>query len=377
MQGLVFPWVQLLILCVQFHLPGRSAFTWLVSVMHELFENCGSEHKSYLQSESLVFLQEAKPIKTTQNRIMCFMIYKRSAIAIGCQPRVLIRILVMKIGSMKKLLWIFGVLHVSLSAQIHSCCVDVSVNHQNNLLAMNESFAGQHYDPIPFTLESPAGEMISFKTPDGKEGKAYFIKSSTPTDRVVFVFHEWWGLNDYIKKEAERFYSELGNVDVYAIDLYDGKVATTVPEAQKLMGSMTEERSKAIISGAIAHIGKKAKIASIGWCMGGAWSLQSALLEGKQGTGCIMYYGMPESDLKKLKQLHCDIMGVFALKDGYITPEIVKTFEANLKSVGKRITVYNYDSYHAFANPSNPRHNKEYAADAHQKAIQYLKERLR
>lgn len=276
---------------------------------------------------------------------------------------------------MKNLLCLLTIIYGNASAQNYSCC-NISVNHQNNLLAMNPSFANAHLTPEPFKLENQKGSMVTFKTADGKEGHAYLVKSSKPTDKAVFMFHEWWGLNDYIKREAENLQAELGEVNVYAIDLYDGKIATVVPDAQKLMGELKEDRSKAIISGAIALVGKKAKIASLGWCMGGAWSLQSALLEGKQAVGCVMYYGMPESDKKKLKTLNCDVLGIFALQDGFITPAVVKTFEENMKSLKKKITVHNYDSFHAFANPSNPRFNKEYAADAHQKAVAYLKERF-
>jgi carboxymethylenebutenolidase len=277
---------------------------------------------------------------------------------------------------MKNLSLFLFLLCGQLQAQNLSCCMMPSVNHQNNLLAMNESFANAHLVPEPFKLANEKGTSITFKTPDGKEGRAYLVKSSKPTDKVLFVFHEWWGLNDYIKQEAEKLQGELGDVSVYALDLYDGQIAATVPDAQKLMGEMKEERSKAIIKGAINLVGKKAQIASIGWCMGGAWSLQSALLEGKQAVACVIYYGMPEADVAKLRTLHCSVLGIFALKDGFITPEIVKTFEANMKSLKKDITVYNYDSYHAFANPSNPRHNKEYAEDAHAKSLAYLRQKL-
>ena len=194
---------------------------------------------------------------------------------------------------MKKLSFLLFLIYGNIQAQNLSCCSMSSVNHQNNLLTMNESFANAHLTPVPFTLENQKGAIITFKTTDGKEGRAYLVKSIKPTDKVVFVFHEWWGLNDYIKQEADKLQAELDEADVYAIDLYDGKIATTVPEAQKLMGEMNEERCKAIITGAIIFAGRKARIASLGWCMGGAWSLQSALMENKQAVGCVMYYGMP------------------------------------------------------------------------------------
>jgi carboxymethylenebutenolidase len=192
------------------------------------------------------------------------------------------------------------------------------------------------------------------------------------------VFHEWWGLNDYIKREAENLQAELGDVTVYAIDLYDGEVATTQAEAQKLMGGLKEERAKAIIQGAIdAYSTPKAKIATIGWCMGGMWSLQGTLLEGRKAAGCVMYYGMPETDVAKLKTLNCDVLGIFGLQDKFINPDVVKKFEENMKAADKKLIVHNYNAVHAFANPSNPKYDKFSADDAHKKAMLYLKERLK
>ncbi|HWB63570.1 MAG TPA: dienelactone hydrolase family protein [Chitinophagales bacterium] len=257
--------------------------------------------------------------------------------------------------------------------QNKSCC---QMPASNQMLALNESFAATHLPPAPFTLQNSKGRMVVFKTADGKTGRAYVVKSDKPTDKVVFMFHEWWGLNDYIKREADNLQSELGNVDVYALDLFDGAVATTVPEAQQYMSETKDERCRAIIRGAIAMAGSRAKIASIGWCYGGGWSLQSALLEGPQAVACVMYYGLPETDLKKLKTLHCDVLGIFGTQDKFINPEVVKTFEENMKKCGKKITTHSYDADHAFANPSNPKYSKEFAADAHAKALLYLKERL-
>jgi carboxymethylenebutenolidase len=238
---------------------------------------------------------------------------------------------------------------------------------------MNESFAKLHADPLPFTLEKPKGTMVNFKTADGRTSQAYEIKAAKPTDKVLFIFHEWWGLNDYIKQEADKLHDELGDVNVYALDLYDGMVAFTREDAQKLMGTMKEDRSKAIIKGAIDMVGKKAKICNLGWCMGGGWSLQAALLEGDQATGCVMYYGMPEQDVAKLKTLHCDVIGFFGTRDKHINPELVKKFQDNMKSAGKTLTVHNYDADHAFANPSNPVFDKAATDDSRKKELAYLK----
>jgi len=143
------------------------------------------------------------------------------------------------------------------------------------------------------------------------------------------------------------------------------------------MQAVKTERAAAIIKGAEMYAGPKAQFASVGWCFGGGWSLQSALLGGKQTVGCVMYYGMPEKDVAKLKTLNSDVLGLFAEQDKWINPEVVKQFEKDMAAAGKKVTVKEYPADHAFANPSNPKYNKELAADAHQKALAYLKARLK
>lgn len=278
---------------------------------------------------------------------------------------------------MKKIIFALLLVSSAAFAQSQTTCCSVTVSSQNAILAMNEKFASKHEVPAPFKLGEPKGETISFTTKEGANGMAYFIKSTKPTNKVLFVFHEWWGLNDYIKQEAEIFASEMGDVDVYAIDLYDGQVAIDVPTAQKLMSGLKQERAAAIVNGIIAKVGADKAIATIGWCMGGAWSLQSTLLETKQAKACVMYYGMPEKSVERLKTLNCDVLGIFAKQDQFINAELVKTFEANMKAANKKLTVYNYQADHAFANPSNPKHNIEFAADAHAKALQFLVEKLK
>ena len=101
------------------------------------------------------------------------------------------------------------------------------------------------------------------------------------------MIQEWWGLNDYIKRESDNISTELGNVNVLALDLYDGMVAATPDSAMKLVQAVKTERLENIIKGALGYAGPKAKIYTIGWCFGGMWSLQTALLAGKQAVGCV------------------------------------------------------------------------------------------
>jgi carboxymethylenebutenolidase len=265
----------------------------------------------------------------------------------------------------------------SASAQkMASCCAKpiagAAATEVFAMLATNKDFSGGHDAPLPFDYQGE-GKMVTFKTADGKTGSGFEIKSATPSNKYLFVIHEWWGLNDYIKREAATFASEMPGVNVIAVDLYDGKVATTADEAGKYMGEVKTDRAQAILKGAQLYAGSKARIASIGWCFGGGWSLQQAILGGKQTVGAVMYYGMPETDVAKLKKLNSDVLGIFATQDKWINPEVVKTFQKNMAAAGKKVTIMNYDADHAFANPSNPKYNKEYAAKAHAQSLSYLR----
>lgn len=245
------------------------------------------------------------------------------------------------------------------------------------LFASNKDFNANHPAPRPYIHQSVVGKMITFKTPDGQEGKGYLLQAKNRTDKWVFVFQEWWGLNDHIKREAEKFYTDLGNVNVLALDMYDGKIASDAQTAGQYMQQFKQDRGTAIVKGALAYAGKKASVATVGWCFGGGQSLQATLTAGKQAVACVMYYGMPEENTDRLKTLNCDVLGIFATQDKWISGEVVDKFKTNMKTAGKDLIVETYDADHAFANPSNPQFNEQYTREAHRKAISFIKARLK
>jgi carboxymethylenebutenolidase len=243
--------------------------------------------------------------------------------------------------------------------------------------AGDKAFIQAHEDPAPFRLQNKTGTEISFPTPDGRDGHAYEVKAAVPTHNYLFVFHEYWGLNDYIRQMAQQLGTDIGHINVIALDLYDGKVATTSQQAGKYMQGVTDERGRSIIRGAISYAGPHAKIYTIGWCFGGGWSLQATLLAGSQAGGCVMYYGMPEKDVTKLATLHADVLGLFANKDGWINPKVVDQFVSDMGHAHKKLIVKRYDADHAFANPSNPHHDEAATKDAYQQTLTFFAARVR
>jgi carboxymethylenebutenolidase len=105
--------------------------------------------------------------------------------------------------------------------------------------------------------------------------------------------------------------------------------------------------------------------------------MQAALLSGSQAVACVMYYGMPEENMDRLKGLSGDVLFVFAAKDKWINQDVVTKFENNMKSAGKKLTVKKYDADHGFANPSNPIYDKSATEDAYKNSLEFLKARLK
>jgi carboxymethylenebutenolidase len=260
-------------------------------------------------------------------------------------------------------------------AQDKSCC---STEKQVSFASFSEEkeFRDIHQIPTAFTLKDAMGTMITFKTKDGKTANGYFVKSEKKSDKFIFVFHEWWGLNDYIKKESDELKKNLGDVNILAIDLYDGKVADNREDAAKYMQSVIQERALNIVSGAIDFAGKDAKIGTIVWCFGGGWSLQASIMLGKQGSACVMYYGIIENTPETFKELNAPVLGIFAEKDGWINPEVYGNLEKNLKTAGKKVTIKSFNADHAFANPSNAKFDEAATNEAKNLTIKFFNENL-
>ena len=252
-------------------------------------------------------------------------------------------------------------------------CLNMETQQAYQLEAGTPAFAGMHPSPMVVNPENLLGKMMSFDAADGKQANAYFIAAKKKSNKYLIVIQEWWGLNENIKMEADKYYTDLGDVNVIAVDMYDGKVAATPDSAMKLMRGADMGRMTAIMQGAIKYAGSKASIYSVGWCFGGMWSLQTAILAGPQAKGSVMYYGRPETNMDKLKSIQCDIIGFFGNLDQSPSPTMVNDFEKNMKEAGKNLSVNRYQAGHGFANPSNPSYNAAAKEDSYAKAIAFFK----
>lgn len=197
----------------------------------------------------------------------------------------------------------------------------------------------------------------------------------------LILIHEWWGLNDNIRDLAEDF-AEQGYVAL-AVDLYEGEVAETPEQAGQLAGAVRGdvEGAMANLSAASTYLTAEAgvpndKLASVGWCFGGAWAYQMAL-NNMDVEASVMYYGrfMPDDDLSMMR---ADILGHFGEEDTGILVDDVKQFEANLKTTDGDHAIFIYpNAGHAFANEDNENaYNEEAAQLAWQRTMEFLQREL-
>jgi carboxymethylenebutenolidase len=241
--------------------------------------------------------------------------------------------------------------------------------------------------PSPGAEIAPVGGVIEQEIAYGESGDhnltGYLVmpEDAIPPLPGILVIHEWWGLNDNIRAASRRLAAE-GYV-VLAVDLYAGAVAETPDAAESLMTNVmsSPETALANLRQGYEYLDRYAfasRIASLGWCLGGGWSLQTALSLPGELDAMVMYYGQLVTDESRLATLDMPILGFFAENDQSIPVGEVREFRATLNRLGKdsEIRVYS-DVGHAFANPSGGSYDAESAEDAWTRTIAFLDEQLK
>ncbi|RMF98247.1 MAG: dienelactone hydrolase family protein [Gammaproteobacteria bacterium] len=227
-----------------------------------------------------------------------------------------------------------------------------------------------------------AAEVVYGRGPGG-DLRGYLARPAGGAERLpgLLVIHEWWGLNDNIRGTTERLAAE-GYVAL-AVDLYQGEVASDAKTAMRLMQRLEADPDAAAanLRQAYAYLDEAtagAPIGVIGWCLGGRWALQAALLMPDQIDATVIYYGQLTTDPAQLARLEMPVLGNFAGKDPLIPPEMVDAFGRTMRSLGKRVDLKIYPgARHAFANPSGTAYDAAAAEDAWQRSLAFLDRTLR
>src|SRR6266850_2718894 len=195
--------------------------------------------------------------------------------------------------------------------------------------------------------------QITFTRPDGKECSGFYVEPAAG-DRApgVVVIQEWWGLNDQIKGVANRLAAQ--GYRALVPDLYRGQIGLDAKEPEHLMGNLNfGDAAGQDIRGAVQHLKKSsAKVGVVGFCMGGALTLLSAV-HVPELDAAAAFYGFPPLDYIDASKIKAPLMGHFAIEDGFFSIAQVDLLEQKLKAAGVNYTFYRYQCTHAFGNEEN------------------------
>jgi carboxymethylenebutenolidase len=247
---------------------------------------------------------------------------------------------------------------------------------------MSREHAEDSTEPSPAVAMPPEQAVISDpRMPYTESGDelvyGYFAAPADVFEPLpaIILIHEWWGLNDNIRAMADRLAGE--GYMVLAVDLYHGSTATTPEGARQLMLDVVEDPRLAerniLDAYKFLETAGAPRIASLGWCFGGGWSLNAARLLPDELDATVIYYGQVTSDEDKLRPVNVPILGLFAGNDTGIKVESVEAFRAALERLRKEHEIHIYpDVGHAFANPSGRNYNASAAEDAWTRTLDFL-----
>lgn len=220
------------------------------------------------------------------------------------------------------------------------------------------------------------------KYPSGKESvEAYFtVPAGNGPFPALIVIHEQWGLNDWIRTNANALANK--GYAALAIDLYRGKSAQKLDEAQLLMQGLSNDRVIKDLQAAYTYLQNnpkvdKRRIGVIGWGMGGGYALQAATVLPKL-KAAVMNYGSLFPDITNVKKIACPLLGIFGEIDRSIPVMDVQYFNDALKEAKKvkKIIIYR-NVAHAFMNPSNKEvYNAEITERAWREIFKFLAQYL-
>lgn len=183
----------------------------------------------------------------------------------------------------------------------------------------------------------------------------------------VIVVHEWWGLNDYIKRRADML-AELGYIAL-AADMYgDGKVADSPDQASALMGGVLKDPASASarlhaafeLIKATPKIDKR-RLAAIGYCFGGAMVLHAARI-GMPLSGVVSFHGAlgglhkPAPGSVRAKILVCH-----GAADALVPAADIENFKAEMDQARADYKFIEYpNALHGFTNPDATAKGQKY-----------------
>jgi dienelactone hydrolase len=210
-------------------------------------------------------------------------------------------------------------------------------------------------------------ETVSY-TASGTTLRGYlaYDESADAERPGVLVVHEWWGLNEYIRRRAQML-AELGYTAL-AVDMYgEGQTADNPDEAGRLMNTVLQDmrqgeaRFKAGYELLKGQSTTDAHMAAIGYCFGGAMVLHAARI-GMDLDGVVSFHGALGSAHKPTPGgVRARILVCHGAADSLVPDDDITAFK---REMAEACADYRFEAYegalHGFTNPDADENGKKY-----------------
>jgi carboxymethylenebutenolidase len=218
-------------------------------------------------------------------------------------------------------------------------------------------------------------ETVTYPDQDGEELMGFLAR---PADAEalpgVIVIQEWWGLNEHIRDVTRRF-AQAGFVAL-APDLYKGVTTTEPDEAQKLVMELDQAEAVREIGQAMAFLREQAYVAGedvgvVGFCLGGALALQTALANDNLGAA-VAFYGRP-LEPAEAGNVNAPVLGLYGAEDGSIPVSAVEAMAGGFADANVEHKIEIYDGAgHAFFNDTRDSYDADAAEDAWERTLSWF-----
>jgi carboxymethylenebutenolidase len=239
-------------------------------------------------------------------------------------------------------------------------------------------------------------ELVEFAGHGGQAIRGLFV---APQSRVrapgAVLVHEVFGLDAHMRDVAQRFARE--GFAVLAPDLWSraGEHAPrpeATPEQMRAAGrALPDRRVLGDLEGALAWLAQRAdvdgaKLAAVGFCMGGNHAFQLGCAS-RRVKAVVDFYGRlvyveldaakPIQPLELAFNLSVPLLCLFGERDASIPREHVERLRDLLTQGAKHFEIVTYpDAGHGFFNDTRPAHVESAARDAWSRTLAFLREQF-
>jgi len=194
----------------------------------------------------------------------------------------------------------------------------------------------------------------------------------------LLVLHPWWGLNETMKALCGRLAAE--GFITFAPDLYHGKTAATIKDAETLSSRLNETQANSDIAEAVTFLSERADLSGpglgvIGFSLGAYFALGLSQEDPDRFHAVVVFYGTRPADYRRSKAAY---LGHFAQTDDYEPASEVSSLENALRTAGRPVSFYTYPGtgHWFFEEDRSDAYNEVAAELAWERTLAFLREAL-